>query len=967
MSNSFPERKILPVRSRKSLGQRGERRNISNSDQGQLSTLPLSADAQRLEQPLEISPASNNLSPRRPKSANAANVTTSQTGNFLTSSYEDNGFEFGGGAAPPLDTMRFSPSLGSQTRSSDLSLPILSRLEPEDPQSLHTLYSDEKIVATTENEDLGMPIPVLLDGRLASTGAGPSTPPQTQLPPFSQMSELGSSSSLYLHGRSVSATSFTSDISYNSDPTSPYIVGSEEAPLEPFFTSTFQTALQRGLDIAKDAASAMEEAGLSIVEGGVLQRLISDAKGLSTFKGPGTRTIAILGDSGEGKSSLINALLHFPDIAKTGDIGAACTSVVTEYRQKTAIHVAPITIEVEYLSMSEIEDLIKELIWNYRRIYLPHSEGENVTENEYTMMQRVSEQAWSSLEAGFSHQREFSKDLLINDMSEAGLAIANNQLVQWAHELNWPDSGESGKWTSTADTADECCEKTSVFMQDRFWPFTKIIRVYLGADVLKTGVVLADLPGLHDTNLARDINQKAARREFCGPNKRIAEEVMMKFDKDIEEAKRRGDKSLKKQLKRKQELLLINARSIHVKEGLQRTYSSKIPKGELEVFCVSNTTYEKFAKKGNVEMVQASGIPELRRFCYTITAHAQLLEAKNCLRSMLSSLLNSAKLWAAKPTEPQQTVEANLDESIYFAVDNRKQEESLDAVSRAKNEFKETFQELVLELLDKQNEAWENVAAQNGRTWCTVWHWSNVSIHSQYNAWCRKDGDHWTEKRGKVNWNADLIWKMRMEMAFQWETLEDDIPTLFETLFQSAKAPILELQSEMRGKLKDIVLVRIQDIKYKFSLAEKSFAKEVRIVRSKASEPNESSYVLAEMLPAYRSAAQECGVGKGARQQHTVQGRITNGTLFPNISRAIKNDIEATAKAAFSTLQKSLVSVFVPIENDIAIALACAPQQPSNMEVVGREEEERRRGELADAVQGLMRQHAEVLASIADI
>jgi hypothetical protein len=159
-----------------------------------------------------------------------------------------------------------------------------------------------------------------------------------------------------------------------------------------------------------------------------------------------------------------------------GDIGAACTSVVTEYRQKTADHTAPITIEVEYLCNSEIEDLIKELVWNYRQMYLPHMENDKITENEYIKMQRESEQAWSSLEAGFSHQTGFSKELLINDMSEDGLGRATNELIQWALDLDWPNGENSGKWMSTATNAEECCEKTSVFMQDRFWPFTKIIR-----------------------------------------------------------------------------------------------------------------------------------------------------------------------------------------------------------------------------------------------------------------------------------------------------------------------------------------------------------------------------------------------------------------------------------------------------------------------------------------------------------
>lgn len=168
---------------------------------------------------------------------------------------------------------------------------------------------------------------------------------------------------------------------------------------------------------------------------------------------------------------------------RQGDIGAACTSVVTEYRQKTRDHTAPITIEVEYLSKSEIEDLIKELLWNYRQIFLPEVEEDTVDPKDYARYQRESEQAWSALEAGFKHQRGFNKQLL-SDMAEGGLAKATSKLIQWAHELQWPGDGSSGTWKATADTAEECCEKTSIFMQDRFWPFTKIIRYNLSSTKL---------------------------------------------------------------------------------------------------------------------------------------------------------------------------------------------------------------------------------------------------------------------------------------------------------------------------------------------------------------------------------------------------------------------------------------------------------------------------------------------------
>jgi hypothetical protein len=192
-----------------------------------------------------------------------------------------------------------------------------------------------------------------------------------------------------------------------------------------------------------------------------------------------------------GKSSLINSLLHFPEIARTvsslfvltttcsdssqGDIGAACTSVVTEYRHKTKDHTAPITIEVEYLSNPEIEELLKELLWKYRQTLLPEINQDSVDAQDYTRYLRESAQALSALEAAFKHQSQFSEGFL-SDMSEGALERISQQLIQWTNELVWPEGGNSGRWTSTASTAEECCEKTSVFMNDRFWPFTKIIR-----------------------------------------------------------------------------------------------------------------------------------------------------------------------------------------------------------------------------------------------------------------------------------------------------------------------------------------------------------------------------------------------------------------------------------------------------------------------------------------------------------
>lgn len=72
----------------------------------------------------------------------------------------------------------------------------------------------------------------------------------------------------------------------------------------------------------------------------------------------------------------------------------------------------------------------------------------------------------------------------------------------------------------------------------------------------------------------------------------------------------------------------------------------------MNAFCVSNRDYEKFCRQGDVEYVLKTGIPELRRFCHSITATSQLLGTKNYLQSSLPGLLNSIKLVAeAEPGE----------------------------------------------------------------------------------------------------------------------------------------------------------------------------------------------------------------------------------------------------------------------------------------------------------------------------
>lgn len=130
---------------------------------------------------------------------------------------------------------------------------------------------------------------------------------------------------------------------------------------------------------------------------------------------------------------------------------------------------------MEYLSAPAIKELIRELLWSYRQLYLPGVESESTSEADYARYTRESEHAWSALQAAFKHKRQFTQGFA-QDMSDGALEKITNQLIQWTKEIQWPVGVREGFWSSTAETAEECVEHTKVFMQDRYWPFTKIIR-----------------------------------------------------------------------------------------------------------------------------------------------------------------------------------------------------------------------------------------------------------------------------------------------------------------------------------------------------------------------------------------------------------------------------------------------------------------------------------------------------------
>ena len=95
-----------------------------------------------------------------------------------------------------------------------------------------------------------------------------------------------------------------------------------------------------------------------------------------------------------------------------------------------------------------------------------------------------------------------------------------------------------------------------------------------------------------------------------------------------------------------------------------------------------------------------------------------------------------------------------------------------------------------------------------------------------------------------------------------------------------------------------------------------------------------------------------------AAQRGVVQGRITDGTLFPNISAKVIDDLTALIRNSFDELLEKLNDVLELIRLDLKVVLAADGAQSRLQD---RERQERK--QLAEEVKRLKTSHEQMLES----
>ncbi|KAI0440325.1 hypothetical protein F4803DRAFT_527987 [Xylaria telfairii] len=266
----------------------------------------------------------------------------------------------------------------------------------------------------------------------------------------------------------------------------------DEAPLNDRFNiPVVQAALRNTKGLMCTLADVLRSSAVHNEPDSVMKRLCRQAEDLAEFKCSSTRIVGFVGDSGAGKSSLLNSLLDCKNLARSSSGGLACTCVVTEfhYHEDEAF-----AIRVERFSETELMPQLEDLLRDYRHFHLNRHSFDSNESSHFEKRARLASDTFQAL-----FRRLFvERNTLIEDTESKALST----LKSWVRSFNQSTIPQEHFGLSFNECSTLLMELTSD-TPTSIWPWIKKIRVYLNAHILSKGLILADLPGLRDFNSAR--------------------------------------------------------------------------------------------------------------------------------------------------------------------------------------------------------------------------------------------------------------------------------------------------------------------------------------------------------------------------------------------------------------------------------------------------------------------------------
>ncbi|RKK14867.1 hypothetical protein BFJ65_g11416 [Fusarium oxysporum f. sp. cepae] len=729
-------------------------------------------------------------------------------------------------------------------------------------------------------------------------------------------------------------------------------VADEELPDDAFHSPEFQGAFRDAKQLMSNIQSVLGSSNIHEAHESTMGKLHEDAGRLAAFEYPATRTVGFVGDSGVGKSSLLNSLLDTKGLARTSNNGEACTCVVTEYHYHSR---DTLDIRVNLFSIEELQDQLGRLLQVYRTFELHRDEITDAAERQD--MEANAKVAKDTFQAMF-RGRLTDEAFLIRESYGDVL----DRLTRWAADAR---PSPLRTWTGLSP---QVCSNILMALSSEpasrdspaTWPYIRSIN---------RGLILVDLPGLRDLNSARriiteryllecneifaicnigraatdegvhqvfdladrarlsnvgivctrsdDIDPEESIRDWPGRRARHIEQLLEYIEttnKEIEELKadiedyeaadlseheRRELAECREDLRqasiRKQNYdfelkeYLITTRNRIIIDSLTNTYAGRVT--DSRAFCVSNTIYwqNRTARKSEAERyLHLSGILQVRKHCISIVANSQRRIATQYMKDQIPALLADIELWVQSGA---RTASEERREALCQTLDSVERRLRKDFASRAFCRLARGYNEDFTEYV----------------------------YNSSYSAFCRNFGDYCTPAIGSRNWNEEAMDEMVSDLGGPWEemcgSLRERQSSMLENADEFADMAIEKLEEH------DSVDSLTQALEHRQSIflaaiekVNDDFENSLRVLRIESLSGLRSSIFGKAMEPFYNKCNAEFGRGCDARRKAIIRGALSDEDLFTKLMRSLKDSFRASSEATQAKIQEATVEYLRVIE-----------------------------------------------------
>lgn len=249
--------------------------------------------------------------------------------------------------------------------------------------------------------------------------------------------------------------------------------------------------------------------------------------------------IGIIGATGVGKSALMTAILDHEDLLPTSCVQACTAAIVEVAYNRSALHEYRATIE--FISQESWNDEI----CRFFRLISDSMDDLKDDKSEATI-------ALAKLSAVYPElNRDSLPTFTKNDFLNRPVikVLGTNKNIDATNAVEMTE--KLRRYVETQEKSESSADFDGRFSANalygmEYWPLVQKVRIFVKAPALRTGVVLADLPGVEDVNSARssiaiDYLPKCASIWVVSPIKRAIDDRI---------ARNLGNDSLKRQLRR---------------------------------------------------------------------------------------------------------------------------------------------------------------------------------------------------------------------------------------------------------------------------------------------------------------------------------------------------------------------------------------------------------------------------------